>query len=56
MDENPYKAPAESSASNQKTARPHPMLDPLWSRATWAVLMFPFLIVIAAALILAIFG
>lgn len=56
MDENPYKAPVERSGSNQKNSQSHPMLDPLWNGAARAILLLPFLIGIAAALILSILG
>ena len=56
MDENPYKAPAELSGSSPKKMRVHPMLDPFWNRAQWAILILPFLAGITVAVLLSIFG
>jgi hypothetical protein len=50
MDENPYKAPDKRGWATPTKPREHPMLDPFWNRVAWAVLLTPFLILLASVL------
>jgi hypothetical protein len=50
MDENPYKAPDKHGWAAPTKPRQHPMLDPVWNRVAWAVLLMPFLVLFVTVL------